>query len=497
MFKPDQSKQTGIEKNEGENVVAPPAVESLLYPDQPNSFWPESIKNSDKLKTEAEERRKLVVDLNSLFAKVPQADMELADALEQHLIDQSDLDRVHEGLTEILEADPGNARLILYLPFELLINASDQFKTSYMEHWRELLSTNDVRANFNDGDIIEPELRDGPLDYVVKAAHLIPELVARKFLTVFEVIGIAKNNPDTILADSIADSALVLADRGLISEKDLAELPAPKPRQKITAPKESWPEARLAWAKKAAQENHGPLPNKKPVLNRSFADQPEIISAEVAAITPALEKLERDPKLAEQLYPATILFGSRLKGYGAPEADLDLAVFIKPEVDIADRPNLQKEVNELFPTEDTKNQLVEFWLTENADGLAVRDFPNPDVRLADESWVHILFGGAWCGNKQTIKELYEKLLPNYLYSKDKKIDGRDARQIWLEELEREALQYRLMHKGYDRYFPEQGRPETAHADLIDGQSAFWDSGYRRLATQLFLQRVFLPQLEKP
>ncbi len=54
-----------------------------------------------------------------------------------------------------------------------------------------------------------------------------------------------------------------------------------------------------------------------------------------------------------------------------------------------------------------------------------------------------------------------------------------------------------MHKGYRHFFPKKGNLETEHSDNVDSDSAFYDSGYRRLATQLFINRVFLPQLSKP
>ena len=86
------------------------------------------------------------------------------------------------------------------------------------------------------------------------------------------------------------------------------------------------------------------------------------------------------------------------------------------------------------------------------------------------------------------------LLPNYLSTVDK-----NKRINWLRQLELEALQYRLMHKGYSRFYPLNAMAETTKTQnsfLIDSESAFWDSGYRRLATKLFISRVFLPAIEE-
>jgi hypothetical protein len=56
------------------------------------------------------------------------------------------------------------------------------------------------------------------------------------------------------------------------------------------------------------------------------------------------------------------------------------------------------------------------------------------------------------------------------------------------------LQYRLMHKGYDIFKPSKRIAGSEHSALIDWNSAFWDEGYRRIATLGFLSKVFLPDL---
>jgi hypothetical protein len=93
-----------------------------------------------------------------------------------------------------------------------------------------------------------------------------------------------------------------------------------------------------------------------------------------------------------------------------------------------------------------------------------------------------------------LRELYANFLPGFLDSVGKTLVGRDARMVWLGELERDVLQYRLMHKGYRRFFPPRGGIDRFRAQGLDPESVFWDSGYRRLATKLFVSRVFLPQL---
>lgn len=226
-----------------------------------------------------------------------------------------------------------------------------------------------------------------------------------------------------------------------------------------------------------------------PDLEAGFAKNKKLIEQDAEELKPAIERMYHDPNLARLLYPVCILFGSRVKGYGTTTADLDVAVFVRPGVHFEERPRLQKHLKELFKHKKVNGKVMEFWLEQKDEGLAIRDFPHPDTLLGDSMLVHVLFGGAWYGEMQTIRELHEKVLHGYLYEKDS-----EKRRIWLEELERDTLLYRLLHKGYARFFPEQGGVHTPHADWIDGQSMFYDSGYRRLATKLFIRRVFLPKL---
>jgi hypothetical protein len=88
------------------------------------------------------------------------------------------------------------------------------------------------------------------------------------------------------------------------------------------------------------------------------------------------------------------------------------------------------------------------------------------------------------------------VLVGYMFETDEQIRGHSARSAYLEEIERDMLQYRLMHKGYERHYPPYGGINTPHADLIDGKSTFWDSGYRQTAIRLFASQVFLPKISK-
>lgn len=229
-------------------------------------------------------------------------------------------------------------------------------------------------------------------------------------------------------------------------------------------------------------------------LEESFEEKKEIIVDEAKLLVPVIETIKENRELIRFLYPVFILFGSRIKGYGANTADLDIAMFVKPDVSPKERVRLRQLLSQLLSNDKIKGKVVEFWLKEEDGLLKVIDFPELDTAQAESSWVHVLFEGALFGEKDAIKELYQKLLSRYLYFKNRKTTTDDERRIWFEEMERDTLQYRLLHRGYARYYPHCGGINTEHSDRIDGHSIFYDSGYRRLATKLFITKVFIPQI---
>ncbi|MDP3770565.1 MAG: hypothetical protein U1A25_00530 [Candidatus Sungbacteria bacterium] len=785
-------------------VIIPSAQESLTSEYMSCWSWPKEILDHHERSVQARLRRNVYASIDSLFQKIPCATMNIAEAIDQGFVTPEHAATVYTLLADFLEADIYHSRIILYLPFELLCDQTWQppleqlikvlarFTRVYINAWHTLLTENDLRANFVDGDILEPELRPEPMARVRKAAHLIPKLVEKGLVPVSHVIDIMQATQDSVLAENIADTLPVLADLGLLPRSEwkrmllssdpklqayalttvhglsdgakldaiegdqllklldpasyeyatteqmytclehvlhaaahmmarriisdidtehlsqaliaaaqfwsmnygcinimldlAAALPqsliaktmrhydtfmrlaassqihawirlwekkflnriehSPVTPSQIMDPHHAWErllaaresekninyqstghegskewlrelvtrasreyhnqyafgqpvrisQARLAWEqqdkeekiiakyseifataltgglltpdnardfitsanadmeiligvrsigraieitarddmKKAKQMHHDyeialrHLWQKNTsrirdalisawsrcahadIIDHSYLQQfgeyvPQldlpfthnsklIIEKEIQDFVPVITSLESDPEMSQFLYPVSIFFGSRIKGYAVQSADLDVAVCIKPGTPRDQQPRIREFLSKKFSHEKIGGKVVQFWLAREGKNLIVQDFPLSDVSIADSTWVHILLGSVWCGKQEAIRELYEKLLTQYLFSQDKKIAGYDARKIWLEEIERDVLQYRLMHKGYARYYPEQGGIHTPHADLIDSQSTFWDSGYRRVATKLFLRRVFLPQL---
>jgi hypothetical protein len=215
---------------------------------------------------------------------------------------------------------------------------------------------------------------------------------------------------------------------------------------------------------------------------------------EIKALTPLIESINRNPELSQSLYPTLVFFGSRLKGYGRFGADLDAAIFIKPDFPWEKRDELLENLNQILDTKKF-DHLTEFWLDDDGDQLKVKNVPLVNNNIAEPDWAHILFLGTWFGKKEPTKELFGKLISHYIKTENERRDSVDNRTIWLREMEREVLQYRLMHKGYARFYPKLGGIQTEHSDSIDSQSDFYDPGFRRIATKLFVNKVFLPQIK--
>lgn len=233
-----------------------------------------------------------------------------------------------------------------------------------------------------------------------------------------------------------------------------------------------------------------------PALDTPFAKRKESIHNELKEINDALEVVRSNSELMRMIYPVAITLGSRMKGYAQSTADLDVAIFVRPSIGEAERARLQSLIQSTFVNEKIGGHAMEFWLEEHDGDLRIKNFENPDTLRGDSSLPHPLLG-AWCGDESAIKELYDRLMPGYLYSENKSIAGENARHVLLREMEHDSLQYRLMHKGYERFNARQGGIHTAHSDQIDGASMFYDSGYRRLANKLYVDRVFLPELDDP
>jgi len=209
----------------------------------------------------------------------------------------------------------------------------------------------------------------------------------------------------------------------------------------------------------------------------------------------AVSKIEKHPELSKYLYPVFLVFGSKIKGYSKFDADLDLAIFIKSNVPIEKREEILELLYQEIPELANIDKIVEFWTEENNEKVGFKKSSRGIDTVVDASQINLLLGGAWIGNKNIIEKFYGRILKKYI---DLDRFGNEKSKIrlhLLRQIELDVIQYRLMHKGYKRFYPIAIREKTTNSHLIDFQSDFYDSGFRRLASLLFISRVFLPDVK--
>ena len=103
------------------------------------------------------------------------------------------------------------------------------------------------------------------------------------------------------------------------------------------------------------------------------------------------------------------------------------------------------------------------------------DIKNGDPRdptVGCDTDFHILFNGLWVGPDEMIDYFVSHFLS--------KTKNESQKTRHLAELEKDLLQYRLLHKGYERVnvvSPNVGR-------------TYFDVGYRSLASRLYISKVF-------
>ncbi len=609
-----------------------PAIESLTNPKLAAEIWPTSISQNPEFLKQVQEQSAAIESYKQLVQAVP-VGKNVMDSFADGEISEIALAETFTRIAQYMDKEPGYGRLALYMPFELIpskdsnvesplvAKAAQSFSESYRRAWESQLTAYDVRANFVDGNILEPELRTEDHPRVVKATHLIPGLVEHGHMSFQEAVQYAEKSDDILVKQGIIDSFKVMLDMGNISEAEidllrdsrdihlngsyheltaqtfetdsnesmdpvktieLLEILSTKIHEIDQREDAGTTVARDAWLKKQAFEkaileaastvsqnllNGSSLPdaasldvdslvacvealtiatsdnpdlfeqNKDwvtsatelsktaetydalsklyshlhsqgivskqvldqaginvPNLNGDFSKNLESIAPFLAEVESMSEQIKNDPYLGQHVYPATLVFGSQLKGYGRSEADADVAVFIKPGTPREEKERLEESLKNVFSHEKIDGKAVQFWLDQNENGLSVHDWENPTISDGSSSWAHVLLGSAWKGDRESIKTLYHDLLPNYLQSPEAELDGKPTKDRWLEEIERDAVQYRLLHKGFERYYPIKSPMDTKHGDAIDGHAAFYDPQYRRLASEIFLKRVFLPNV---
>lgn len=231
-----------------------------------------------------------------------------------------------------------------------------------------------------------------------------------------------------------------------------------------------------------------------PDLSLPFSiDLEELVKTDFADLILLTQKISYHPVLSSRLYPLLLTFGSRIKGYAGLKTDLDFAIFFRPNTQLKDRQETLDLLNQLSPQRGNMDAL-EFWLEDKDGKLHFKSSYNNIGNMVGESQVHFLLGGVWVNTTSEFDQLYQLILAQYLDLSRFGDDKEEQRSKLLGQMELDVLQFRLMHKGYKRFYPNKKTTEALYDQAIDWESDFWDPGYRRVASQLFVSRVFLPDL---
>ncbi len=332
--------------------------------------------------------------------------------------------------------EPESRRLLLYLPLSDLQNAPEWFYETYLDAWYELLNVQDARENFYEGDTFEVDARpDGQLERVVKCAHLTPWLVEARFLSYTDLKRILELNQDNeVLLRSFANTWQMLKDRRLLEEAEIDELKSLTARvsQRAQLSPLYISEGREKWLHEREEQ-----PQRETLLtpNVNLAGP---FSPNIEAFMDVLETIQR------ALGPKEIVLvgGSRLKGYGTTLSDLD--IFRLEELD--------------------------------------RD---PEMKAGNPHATHIHYNTLWLGGNE-VDDL-SKIATDYatVYF------GSPKRRFAIERIESDLLQYRLLHKGFVRFYGGHDSIAKNYPEM-DGNCPFYDDKYRRIATELFVKYVFIP-----
>ena len=327
--------------------------------------------------------------------------------------------------------DTENLRILLYLPFNELVQAPDWFKELYRENWYKLLNYYDVRENFHKGDVFEEDARTCDLDRVVKCVHLIPWLLKSNYISYLDIIGILDtNSSDEILLTSFSDILGIIEDNSMLSKDELYEIH--KRVDKYTYRKQIQPlyisEARIKWLNECDGKS-----------NTVLDDGNNIDGPFSGNLQSGLIRRVEDSLGGEEV---VLICGSRLKGYGTKDSDVD--VF-------------------------------------SLDRLRQNKLLMPGRINA----LHLYYNSVWvCRNSRV--EL-TKLSRDIAY----KYRDIENRSLGLERLESDLLQYRLLHKGFSRVTGKRKFVTDKYTNM-DGDCPFYDDEYRKVATMLYAKYVYIP-----
>lgn len=609
----------------GTLACQPPSLDLLNAGLVSTPELPKEFSQDSRLLEQARERRDLHEQFNTIFAKVPDVSMDWEEAISSNLITSEEVRAVYERLADFLNRDKNNRRLILYLPFELLLAQSAQnlvgketwerLRQSYTTAWIHTLFETDIRANYVDGDIPEPELRRGEIQEVHKAAHLIPELLANKWIDADTINAVIEVCEDPNIVRDIKAGLRSATARGIDTGTHKSDGPRIRNSQQDTqfemeltletikidlqrhvrlysdssALVQPMTKPRLRWEKEdryekivdrgakllsraylgtdfSPQDLRGRVPDRMVIrsviaftesqavqdieIARSFFTRQQSIleemwttgsieeknelysgwshlanlgvieddylhqfglrlpkpgeptsfdlndfsHSEYRGLNSALTLIKQDESLREIVPALFFLWGSPSKGYPTLKSDRDYIGSVN--IDLADSDAIRRAKTKVAQALDGSEYLLTF-STRREDGVLKFVHPaDKEKGTISPTVTQPLFGSIWIGDEATIKDVKTSLFRQFLDlsrfgSEEEK---QSARSQLLRRLEGETIRARLLQRGYRFFYPNAIPADIKQDTDIDGNSDFWDPGFRRIATKLFLSKVFLPDL---
>lgn len=533
------------------SVLAPPS-EFVWDIQTAAKIWPELSQTRGFLE-QIHDHQQNVAKINLVDDKLLK-DNQLTDAIAEKIVSETEAIDFFDALSNII-SDEDYSRLILYLPFEFipdnqkkfsnqkLTSSINQFRDKYLQAWKKLLKVNDIRANFVDGNVVESRLRKNDPPRICKAIHLAPELIKKGLIKKEDLDEIYQEAEDETLKATIAQTIYFqkvpknsTTPTETISDDRRLWLESENKNQKILAEakdiktkilngdnfEEKDGEVVIEGIRTAIEEifltdkdksielfksyrsdlsnyisndqtknraikafNHfyrlglidddglNKLGIKITNLSGKFSENLSLVTPQIEKIKKIITEIKSDTELKDSILPVFLTGGSRTKGYGTFNSDTDIVIFAQKEPSDESK----KKIFDLFSKYKIKDRPVFFHLNRNKDGFGLIDSEN---RIAS------CLNCFWVGNKKDITETLNALFPSFF-------NDSDLRKLYFENMERDLLQYRLMHRGYENHFPVF-KNRFSNKSEIDGSSVFWDTGYRRLATRLFINNIFLPKI---
>lgn len=433
-----------------EMSFAPPMVDLLKDAEAAAELWPEY---AEQLTPQIEQHQRVAGVINQYLDHFYDTESTSLETKQNYW----------RATSELLQ-NPESERIALFLPFESFPSPEDDsvaaegFRQDYLEAWQNLLCVQDVRANFNDGDVLEVAARPGDPERVVKAAHLAPFLIQNQMITTEDVLTIMESGAGEMICRGFLDTVPMMQDWGQISASEQARFD--KIRQDLPEPpKPAEPkfisEKRKAWL----AEKANPLP-RPTEFTEDYIKLGLPLSSRIENLAPEIETAGQVAAVLDTKKTTGVIMlgGSRLKGYGRSDSDLDLYVI----------------------TEDRDAPQME----------GVHNIPYQNLLEQPFEYAHEFFDTLMVGDLEKIKVLQRELAPVY-FSED---DGQMRR--WnTEKLEQDLLEYRLLQKGYPRLCPDTN-PEYKKYIQMDGRSVFYETGFRVIAAKIYANSVFIPKVNK-